>query len=54
MSLTWVRFGLAAVGMVIWAYGYQADDAAVRWVGIGLLVVVVLLRFAARRGPPPP
>ncbi len=53
MTLTWARFGLAAIGMAVWAYGYQVDDAAIRWVGIGLLAVAVLLRFATRRGPPP-
>lgn len=53
MTLTWVRFALAAVGLLVWAYGYQVDDATTRWVGIGLLGVAVLLRFATRRPPPP-
>jgi hypothetical protein len=52
VTLTWVRLALAAIGMLVWAYGYQADDATIRWAGIGLLAITVLLRFAARRRPP--
>jgi hypothetical protein len=51
-ALAWVRFALAAVGIVVWAYGYEADDEMVRWLGIALLGVAVVLRFAARRRPP--
>jgi hypothetical protein len=51
MTLTWVRFALAAVGLFIWVYGYQADDATIRWVGIAFLAVAVLLRFMPRRPP---
>ncbi len=53
-TLTWIRFALAAIGMLVWAYGYRADDATLRWVGIGFLGVAVLLRFAARGRRPPP
>jgi hypothetical protein len=52
-ALTWARFGLAVTGMLVWAYGYRVDDTTLRWVGIAFLGVAVLLRFAARRRPPP-
>jgi membrane protein implicated in regulation of membrane protease activity len=52
VTLTWVRFGIAAIGMLIWAYGYQIDDETILWLGIGFLAVALLLRFAARRRPP--
>ena len=54
MTFTWIRFALAAIGMLVWAYGYQADDGTTRWVGIALLGVAVLLRFATPRRRPPP
>jgi hypothetical protein len=53
MRLTWVRFALAAIGIIVWAYGYQANDAVTRWVGIAFLAAAVVLRFAPRRRPPP-
>jgi hypothetical protein len=50
---TWIRFAVAVAGILVWAYGYRADDAAIRWVGIALLAVAVLLRFWAPRARPP-
>jgi hypothetical protein len=52
ISLLWVRFALAAIGLLICAYGIRVDDAMVRWVGIGFLAVALLLRFAPRSRPP--
>ena len=49
--LTLFKLVLAAIGLFVWFYGYQADIASVRWAGIALLVVAVLLRFM--REPPP-
>jgi hypothetical protein len=51
--MTWARFVLAAIGLLVWMYGYRVDDPAVRWAGIATLAVAVLLRFATRRRPPP-
>jgi hypothetical protein len=51
MSIVWLRFGIAAIGLLIWAYGYRVDDTTIRWVGIGFLAIAVLLRFAPRRPP---
>jgi hypothetical protein len=52
-TVMWVRFALAAIGMLVWAYGFRVDDATIRWVGIALLAVAVLLRFLIRRPQPP-
>jgi hypothetical protein len=52
-TLTWVRFAIAVLGILVWAYGYRADDATIRLVGIALLAVAVLLRFWPRRAKPP-
>jgi hypothetical protein len=49
---TWIRFALAAAGLLVWSYGYRADDPTIRWVGIGFLVASLLMRFWVRRGPP--
>ena len=54
MNLQTMRLAIAAVGVVVWAYGYQSDNNTVRWVGIALLAVAVLMRFAPRRTPNPP
>lgn len=51
-TLTWVRFAVVVAGILVWAYGYRADDAMIRWVGIALLAVAVLLRFWPGRPPP--
>lgn len=39
------RLGLAIAGVALWGYGYRTDDSRVRMAGIGLLAVVLLLRF---------
>jgi hypothetical protein len=52
-TLTWVRFGVGVIGIVVWAYGYRADDATIRWAGIALLAMAVLLRFWGGRPRPP-
>ena len=43
------RTVLLVAGVVIWGYGYRADDANVRLAAIGLLAVALLLRFVPRR-----
>lgn len=48
--LTLFKLVLAALGIFVWFYGFQADNPQVRWAGIALLVVAVLLRFM--REPP--
>lgn len=43
------RTVLAAIGVVVWGYGYRTDDARVRLAGIAILVVSLLLRFVPKR-----
>jgi hypothetical protein len=52
ISMTWARFALAVVGILVWGYGYRVDDPMIRWIGIAFLAVAVLLRFVPRRRPP--
>lgn len=49
MSLLHIKLGLLFVGLAIWAWGYRADDAFIRLVGIGMLLVAFLLRFVKPR-----
>ena len=43
------RTVLLVAGVVVWGYGYRADDATVRLAAIGLLAVALLLRLVPRR-----
>lgn len=43
------RIVLIAAAVVIWGYGYRADQAQVRLVAIAILAVSLLLRFAPAR-----
>lgn len=43
------RVVIAALGVVVWGYGYRVDDSRIRLVGIVALVVSLLLRFVPRR-----
>ena len=48
-QLTTLKLALAAVGILIWFFAHRAGDERLRWVGIALLVIAVLLRFVGRR-----
>lgn len=55
--LTRARLVLAAMGLVVWGYGANADEPVTRLVGIGLFAAALLLRFARPRnrdGQEPP
>jgi uncharacterized membrane protein len=52
LSIAKVTF--AIVGIAVFGAGIRLDNTAVRWVGIGLVGVAWVLRFAARRDQPPP
>jgi hypothetical protein len=43
------RTVLAAIGVVLWGYGYRTDDANVRLAAIGILAAALLLRFVPKR-----
>ena len=43
------RIVLAVIGVLVWGYGIARDDANVRIVGIGILALTLVLRFAPRR-----
>jgi hypothetical protein len=51
--ITTAKLALAAIGLVVWGYGYRVDDPALRWVGIAFLAAAVLLRFWRGRPRPP-
>ena len=51
--LTTAQLALAVIGLVVWGYGTRLEDPRVGWVGIALLAVASLLRFAKRRERPP-
>jgi hypothetical protein len=48
---TSARLVLAAAGLVVWGIGIRAEDSVLQYVGIGLLVVAVVLRFVRRPDP---
>jgi hypothetical protein len=43
------RTALAAIGVVVWGYGYRVDDARVRLAASGILALALLLRFVPKR-----
>lgn len=49
MSVLHARLALAIVGVATWGYGVRFDRSEVRWLGIALLAVSLLLRFSRRR-----
>jgi hypothetical protein len=55
--VTQARLALFAVGIMTWGYGVAADDATIRWIGIGVLLISFVLRFFQQRrrdGDQPP
>jgi len=42
------KLALAAAGIVTFLFGVRRQSAPLRWVGIGLLAVAFLARFASR------
>ena len=43
------RVVIAALGVVVWGYGYRIDDSRIRLVGIVGLAISLVLRFVPRR-----
>ncbi len=54
MSIQTMRLAIAVVGMMVWGYAYRVENDRVRWVGIAMLAVSVLMRFIPRRKPTSP
>jgi hypothetical protein len=48
-GFTQMRLAFAAIGIMVWGYGYRADDSRLRWIGIVFLAVAVALRFVPKR-----
>ena len=52
MSILHIRLVLALVGIATWAYGARIDSQNVRWLGIGIIGLSLLLRFVRPKQPP--
>jgi hypothetical protein len=47
-TLVRIKLALVVIGLIIWFWGYRTDDSFFRVVGIIVLLVAFLLRFAGR------
>ncbi|HUR00276.1 MAG TPA: hypothetical protein VM166_12540 [Gemmatimonadaceae bacterium] len=54
MSFQTMKLAVAAVGVAIWVYGYSSDNTRIRWIGIAVLAVSLLMRFFRPRKPTSP
>ena len=48
-TITRVKLGVVLVALIIWAYGFRTDNRTPMWIGMALVVVAFLLRFAPQR-----
>jgi uncharacterized protein YqgC (DUF456 family) len=48
-TITQVKLVIVFVALVIWAYGYRSNNRTLMWLGMGLVVVAFLLRFAPQQ-----
>ena len=46
---TQLKLALAAIGVLVWAYGYRANDPTIRLIGIVFLASSVILRLLPKR-----
>ena len=49
-QLTTAKLLLAVAGVLIWGYGIRTAQEPLKYFGIVLLVISVILRFVGRRG----
>jgi hypothetical protein len=42
---TEIQLALAAIGVVVWAFGVRAEDARLQWIGIAFFGAAAALRF---------
>jgi hypothetical protein len=47
--ILYARIALTLIGIAIWGYGQRYDDPRMRIAGMGVLFVVLVLRFAPKR-----
>lgn len=45
---TQIKFGLAAIGIVVWGYGARVDNAHLRLAGMGVVGLALIVRFMPR------
>ncbi len=48
--VTIAKLALAGSGIATFAIGIRVDNAAIRWTGIGLVLVAWMLRFVKDQG----
>ena len=48
-DLTRYKLALVVMAAIVVGYGIRSDNPTLRWVGIGLLVCALLLRFVRPR-----
>ena len=46
---TQIKIALAVVGILVWVYGYRAEDPTIRLIGIAFLALAVILRLLPKR-----
>ena len=51
--MTNAKLVLALAGVLIWAHGTRISHPGVQWLGIALVAIGFLLRFAGPRRQPP-
>jgi hypothetical protein len=49
MRVLWARIALALIGIGVWGYGHATDQSRLRFAGMAILVVVLLMRFLPKR-----
>jgi hypothetical protein len=47
---TEIQLALAAIGVVVWAFGVRAEDPRLQWTGIAFFGAATALRFF-KKGP---
>jgi hypothetical protein len=52
-TLIRIKLALFVIGLIIWFWGFRADDSFLRIAGIVVLLIAFLLRFVGRRPRPP-
>ena len=48
-QLTLARAVLAAIGVIVWGYGYRTENARIRLIAIVVLALTLLLRYVPAR-----